>query len=170
MRKINLKIVLVLVFILTFSSASIFAEDSLRNIKLTHARRIVTMLDDMYKSFIVLVTEEYVKDPSMLSAATLSKRIFKLMKKHGWHEVRLLDATGSPFNPDNTPKGKFERDAISALMSGSPYYEKIEMVEGKEYLRAATVVSAVVEGCMYCHPVKKVGDIVGALSYKIPLE
>ncbi len=170
MGKIILKIFLVLVFILTFSSASIFAEDSLRDIKLANARRIVTMLDDLYKSFIVLVTEEYVKDPSILSATTLSKRVFKLMKKHGWHEVRLLDATGSPFNPDSTPKDKFERDAISALMSGSPYYERIEKAEGKEYLRAATVVSAVMEGCMYCHLVKKVGDIVGALSYKVPLE
>lgn len=165
-----IKTILVLVCIISFCNVSISAEDSLRHIKLTYARRTVTMLDDLYKSFIVVITEEYVKDPSILAAATLSKKIFKLMEKHGWHEVKLLDATGSPFNPDNNPKDEFERIAIAALISGSPYYETIEMIDGVEYLRAATKVSAVIEGCTLCHPNRKVGDLMGALTYKIPID
>src|SRR3990170_5368609 len=91
---------------------------------LDRARETVRMLDDLYKTFIVLITAEYVDDPSILPAATLSKRVFEAMNKKGWHKARLLDATGTPFNPDNNPRDKFEREAIKAMLSGSTYFEK----------------------------------------------
>ena len=138
--------------------------------ELNEARETVRMLDDLYKTFIVLITGEYVKNPSVLAAATLSKRVFAVMGKKGWHKARLLDATGHPFNPDNNPKDKFERDAIEALIAGKSYFERVEKVEGKEYLRAATSVSAVMVGCISCHPDRKIGDLLGAISYSIPLK
>ncbi len=137
---------------------------------LNHAREKVRMLDDVYKTFIVLITAEYVDDPSILPAATLSKRVFEAMNKKGWHDARLLDATGTPFNPDNNPRDNFEREAIKAMISGKSYFEKIEKIEGKEHLRAATSVHAVMKGCISCHPDKKFGDLLGAISYSIPLE
>lgn len=94
------------------------------------------MLDDMYKTFIVLITKEYVKDPTMFSAATLSKKVFEAMSKKGWHEARLL--SDDPYNPDNSPKDDFERDAIEEIFSEKNYYEKVEITGGKYYLRAAT--------------------------------
>ncbi len=133
------------------------------------ARKKVQMLDDLYKTFIVLITAEYVDDPSVLPAATLAKRVFESMSKKGWHKARLLDATGTPFNPDNNPRDEFERDAIKAMVSGESYYEKAEKIDGKDFLRAATSVRAVMKGCITCHPDKKFGDLLGAISYSIPL-
>ena len=138
--------------------------------ELNQAREKVRMLDDLYKTFIVLITGEYVKNPSVLAAATLSKRVFRVMSKKGWHKARLLDATGNPFNPDNNPKDKFERDAIKALISGKSYFERVEKIGDKDYLRAATSVSAVMVGCISCHPDRKIGDLLGAISYSIPLK
>ena len=80
------------------------------------ARQTVKMIDDLYKTFIVLITEEYVKDPKMFSAATLSKMVFDIMSKKGWHVARLLSASDVPINPDNIPKDDFERDAIKAIV------------------------------------------------------
>lgn len=137
---------------------------------LDRARETVRLLDDLYKTFIVLITAEYVDDPSILPAATLSKRVFEAMNKKGWHKARLLDATGTPFNPDNNPRDKFEREAIKAMLSGSTYFEKVEKIEGKDHLRAATSVHAVMKGCISCHPDRKFGDLLGAISYSIPLE
>ena len=140
---------------------------SIKNMELDHARKTVRMLDDLYKTYIVLITEEYVDDPSVLAAATLSKRVFKSMNKKGWHKARLLDATGTPFNPENNPKDAFERDAINAMISGKTYFEKIEKIEGRTHLRAVTSVHAVMKGCISCHPSNKFGDLLGGIAYDI---
>ena len=80
-----------------------------------------------------------------------------------------MDATGTPFNPDNNPVDKFERKAIKAMLSGSTYFEKIEKIEGKDHLRAATSVHAVMKGCISCHPDRgSLEDLLGAISYSIP--
>ena len=128
------------------------------NEKLVLARNTVRMLDDLYKTFIIQITAEYVDNPSVLPAATLSKRVFEAMTRRGWHNIRLLDATGTPFNPDNNPRDKFEREAIKAIVAGESYFERVETIDGKDYLRAATSVSAVMK------------DLIGAISYIIPLE
>ncbi len=143
---------------------------SVMSMELDNARKTVRMLDDLYKTYIVLITEEYVDDPSVLPAATLSKRVFKSMNKKGWHKVRLLDATGTPFNPENNPVDTFERDAVKAMISGRTYFEKIEMVDGKAHLRAVTSVRAVMKGCISCHPSNKVGDLLGGIAFNIALE
>jgi hypothetical protein len=67
------------------------------------------MLDDLYKTVVVLITEHYVKDPTILPAASASKALFAEMKKKGWHEVRLLGLTDKLFNPDNKPSDAFEQ-------------------------------------------------------------
>ncbi|GJQ58937.1 MAG: DUF3365 domain-containing protein [Candidatus Scalindua sp. AMX11] len=134
------------------------------------AKKTVRMIDDMYKTFIVLVTKEYVTDPTMFSALILSKKVFEAMSKKGWHEARLLGTDETPHNPDNLPKDIFERGAVEALLSGQNYYEKVEKVGNKYYLRSATSVIAVMQGCTICHPGKKVGDLLGAISYRISVE
>ncbi len=182
------KLVLASVIILFFTSTTTIAEEyfiehpkkplevidelykAILNEELRQAREKVRMLDDLYKTFIVLITGEYVNNPSVLPAATLSKRVFGVMSKKGWHKARLLDATGTPFNPDNNPKDEFERDAIKALISGRTYFERVEKIKGRDYLRAATAVHAVMQGCIICHPSKKIGDFLGAISYSIPLK
>ena len=177
MLKINKKLLFVTGMIYFFANAQVIAEEpfkkrmfvSPQDIEIEkavdRAKKTVRMIDDMYKTFIVLVTKEYVTDPTMFSALILSKRVFEAMSKKGWHEARLLGTDGTPHNPDNSPKDGFERDA--ALISGKNYYEKVEMVDGKYYLRSATSVIAFMEGCTICHPGKKVGDLLGGISYRI---
>ena len=185
------KLMLVFILMLFFTGSKVTAEDtmydfmdppkkplqlmdelykSVKSLELEHARKTVRMLDDLYKTYIVLITEEYVDDPSVLPAATLSKRVFKSMNKKGWHKARLLDATGTPFNPENNPKDAFERDAINAMISGKTYFEKIEKIEGKDHLRAVTSVHAVMKGCISCHPSSRVGDLLGGIAHTIALE
>ncbi len=191
MAKKHVMLILVLIAMVFFTGSKITAEEaayyfmdvpktplqvmdelykSVKSMELDHARKTVRMLDDIYKTYIVLITEEYVDDPSVLPAATLSKRVFKLMNEKGWQKVRLLDATGTPFNPENNARDAFERDAINAMISGRTYFEKIEKIEGKDHLRAVTSVHAVMKGCISCHPSSRVGDLLGGIAYDIPLE
>ena len=45
-------------------------------------------------------------------------------------EVRLLDATGDPYDRDNLPRDDFERAAIKALKEGKGYYEQVVEKDG----------------------------------------
>jgi len=73
------------------------------------------------------------------------------MKDKGWHEVRLLDATGDPIEANNAPRDKFEKDAIAALKAGKPYFEQVVKKGGARYLRAATPIPVVMSKCIMCH-------------------
>lgn len=164
------RLLFIVIPVLCLTSATVISRESSNDNTIDQARKKVQMLDDLYKTFIVLITQEYVKNPSVLPAATLSKKVFETMEKKGWHKARLLDATGKPFNSDNSPKDDFERDTIKAITSGKTYFERVEKINGITYLRASTVVPVVIEGCVICHKDKKVGDILGAISYSVPLE
>jgi len=140
---------------------------------LERTRKQVRMLDDIYKTSIVLITEHYVRDEKDLAAGVAFKKLFAAVKKNGWHEVRLLDATGEPYNDDNAPADDFEKEAIKQLKSGKPYFDKVMEKDGKRYLRAATIIPVVMDKCIICHDnyedVKK-GEAIGALGYIVPIE
>lgn len=136
-------------------------------------RRQVRMLDDLYKTAVVLITDKYVNDESDFPAGGAAIALFDAMKQKGWHEVRLLDATGDPLNEDNAPRDEFERSAIARLQAGEAYYEQIVRRDGKRFLRAATPVPVVLQKCTMCHEAYKQvtgGDPIGALSYTLPIE
>lgn len=140
---------------------------------LKRTRKTVKMLDDVYKTVVVLVTEHYVKDEDSLSAGSAAKALFAAIKKKGWHEVKLLDASGQPYNDENIAKDDFEKKAIKTLKSGKAYYDEVVTKDGKHYLRAATIIPVVMEKCIMCHPNykdAKKGEAIGALSYTIPIE
>jgi hypothetical protein len=134
------------------------------------ARREVRLLDDIYKSAIVLITKHYVDEKSDLPAGEAFKVLFNSMKEKGWHEVRLLDGTGEPLNDVNKPQDDFERQAIKAMLAGKPYYEELATRDGKQFLRAATPVPVVMEKCTLCHENYRGKKIIGALGYTLPLE
>jgi len=95
------------------------------------------------------------------------------MKDKGYHEVRLLDATGEPFEAKNVAQDDFEKAAIKALKSGKPYYEQVVEKDGKRYLRAATPIPVVMKKCTLCHPNyehAKAGEPIGALGYTLLVE
>src|SRR3954470_13210991 len=81
-------------------------------------RKQVLMLDDLYKTAIVLITENYVDEKSDLAAGAAFQKLFDAMRKLGHHDVRLLDATGEPYNEKNLPRDDFEKAAIATLKSG----------------------------------------------------
>lgn len=136
------------------------------------ARREVRMLDDIYKTSIVLITQHYVNDDTDLAAGSAFKALFAAVEKNGWHKVRLVDATGQPYNDENLPKDGFEKRAIKQLLSGKPMVDEVVTEGDKKYLLAATAIPVVMEKCIMCHEnyrdVEK-GKAVGAISYKVPV-
>ncbi len=136
---------------------------------LERARREVKLLDDIYKTAIVLITKHYVEESSDLPAGEAFKVLFAGMKEKGWHEVRLLDATGQPINDENVPQDAFEKNAVKALLAGKPYYEEQTEKDGQHYLRAATPIPIVMEKCTMCHDSYRDQKVIGALGYTLPL-
>ncbi|TWU62212.1 DUF3365 domain-containing protein [Crateriforma conspicua] len=135
------------------------------------AKKQAKMLDTLYKSAIVLITENYVDGSESLAAGDAFQALFKTMKDNGFHEVRLLDATGDPYDPDNEPKTDFEKKAVKALLDGKPIYEKIVKEGDKRFLLSATPIPVVMDKCVMCHgQYEGVEGPIGALGLKIPLE
>lgn len=137
------------------------------------ARKQVRMLDDLYKTAVVLITKHYVNTEQDLPAGSAAKALFAAMKDKGWHEVRLIDGTGQPVEETNEPKDDFEKGAIKQLKSGKDYVDEVTTLDGVRVLRAATAVPVVMEKCIMCHEHyrnAKPGEAVGALVYKLKIE
>ncbi len=137
-------------------------------------RKQVKMLDDLYKTAVVLITTHYVNDEDDLAAGSAAVALFDAMKKKGWHEVRLLDATGEPIEDNNSPNDEFEKAAVAKLKGGETYYERVVQRDGKSFLRAATPIPVVLDKCIMCHEhykdFKDKGQIIGVLGYTVPVE
>ena len=133
------------------------------------ARKQVQLLDDLYKTAVVSITSRYVKEQDTQPAALVAKDVFGAMQKKGYHQARLVDASGNPQNADNKASSVFERKAVEAIRSGKPYYDEVIEKDGKSILQAATIVPAVMPQCASCHGVKE-GELLGAIVYELPIE
>jgi len=136
-------------------------------------RRQIKMLDDVYKGGIVLITEHYVDGDEDLPAGTAFKMLFEAAKKKGWHEVRLVDATGDPYSDENVAISNFEKRAIEELKSGKSFVEETVVEKEKRYLLAATPIPVVMEKCTMCHSnyeMEPKGRVIGALTYRVPMD
>jgi len=142
------------------------------DVAVERARREVRLLDDIYKTSIVLITEHYVHDDEDLPAGSAFKALFSAVEEAGWHQVRLLDASGEPYNDENEPAEGFEKRAVAKLLAGQPSYDEIEQDGSRRYLRAATAIPVVMEKCIMCHEnyrdVPK-GQAIGAIGYRVPI-
>ncbi len=132
------------------------------------ARNEVKKLDDLYKTAVVVVTKTYVEKQFDTPAAVVAYQIFEAMKKKGWHNARLVDASGKPKSKANVADTAFEKKAVEAMKSGKAYLEEIGETNGKPVFRAATVVPAVMKACAACHGVKE-GDLLGTIVYELPI-
>lgn len=149
------------------------AEEQKDDPAVARARKTVLMLDDIYKTTVVLITEHYVTEESSLAAGEAAQALFGAIKKKGWHEVRLIDIAGEPIVDGNRPKDDFEKAAVAALKSGKSGYEQVVEKDGKRYLRSATPIPVVHKKCVMCHDNygnAKEGEPIGALGYTIPIE
>jgi hypothetical protein len=137
-------------------------------------RRQVRMLDDLYKTAVVFITETYVHTETDVSAGTAAVKLFDAMRKKEWHDARLLDATNNPYDDNNVPRDEFEKEAVKLMAEGKKdYAERIETVEGVRYLRAVTPIPVVSQKCVMCHPHyadAKPGHAIGAISYRLKIE
>ena len=130
------------------------------------------MLDDIYKTSIVLITTHYVHGNDDLPAGSAFKALFAAVEKKGWHKVRLLDATGEPYSDENSPKKGFEQKAVKQLLNGKAVYDEVVTEGGKRFLLAATAIPVVMDKCVMCHENYKnvpKGKAIGALGYKVPI-
>ena len=140
---------------------------------LERTRKQVRMLDDIYKTAVVLITKHYVTEDSDLPAGSAAKALFAAIKEKGWHEVRLLDATGEPIEDENSPQDAFEKRAVQHLKAGEDWYEEEMNKDGQRFLRAATPLPVVLKKCTMCHDnynSVKAGAPIGALGYTVPIE
>jgi len=144
-----------------------------RKAAVKRARKQVKMLDHIYKSAVVLITEKYVNNETDFPAGSAAVALFKSVTDAGYHKVRLLDVTGQPYEPKNVAKAAFEKEGVKQLKAGKSYYETIETVNGKPHLQAVTAIPVVSKKCIMCHDHyanAKEGEPVGAISYSIPIE
>jgi hypothetical protein len=137
------------------------------------ARKLVRILDDVYKQTIVLITDKYVNSEKDFPAGSAAVALFATLSKSGSHEARLIDATGEPYEPKNTAQDEFEKEGIRRLKAGEAGYDKIVQQDGRYKLRAITPVPVVMKKCVMCHAHyadAKPGEPIGAIVYTIPLE
>lgn len=133
------------------------------------AREQVKMLDDLYKTAVVKITQVYVGQQGEVPAAVAAQEIFEAMHKKGWHSARLVDASGKPKRKANIAESAFEKKAVEAMKAGKTYYEEVGEKDGKPVFQAATVVPAVMKECAACHRVKE-GTLLGAIVYELPIK
>lgn len=137
------------------------------------ARKLVHLLDNIYKQTIVLITDKYVHDKDDFPAGSAAVLLFANISKSGSHQVRLIDATGEPYHPDNVANSDFEKEAIQQLKAGSKTFERVALHDGRYQLHVATPVPVVMKKCILCHEHyadAKEGEPVGAISYIVPIE
>jgi hypothetical protein len=137
------------------------------------ARKSVHMLDGIYKSAIVLITDKYLRDKKSYPAGRAAVAWFKTISKMGGHEVRILDASGEPYNEANVAKDEFDSEGIRQLKAGKGYYDQVVREGSKTYLRAITPIPVVMDKCIMCHAnykSAKKNEPVGALTYKMPID
>ena len=155
------------------SQASSSAKDSAADAALNRTRKQVRMLDDIYKTTVVLITDKYVHDKDDFPAGSAAVALFQAVEKNGWHKVRLLDAAGEPIRKKNTAKDSFEKAGIAAIKKGKGYFEEVVSSDGKRQLRAMTAIPVVSKKCIMCHENykdAKPGEAIGALSYTLTVE
>ncbi len=138
------------------------------------SRKTVRMLDDIYKQVIVLITDKYVHDEEDFAAGSAAVLLFENLSKSENQQVRLLDATGEPYDADNVAKDAFEKEGIKRIKAGEKGYEQVVEENGKYSLRSMTPVPVVLERCVMCHPhykaAQKKNEAIGAISYRVPIE
>ena len=137
------------------------------------SRKQVQMLDNIYKQAIVLITDKYVHDEDDFAAGSAAVLWFENISKSGSHKVRLIDASGEPYDDKNVAQDDFEREGIKRLKAGASIYDQVQQIDGKPQLRALTPVPVVMKKCIMCHDHyrdAKEGEPIGAISYTLPIE
>ncbi len=136
--------------------------------QIARARETVKMLDDIYKTAVVLITDKYVEDEDSFAAGSAAVALFEAIDDKGWHTAQLLDVTGDPYDSENVPDDAFEKQAIQKIRQGKAFVDAVET----DY-RAMTAIPVVHAKCVMCHAHyadAKAGQAIGAISYAVPIK
>ena len=138
---------------------------------LARTRAIVKMVDELNKAYVVNITGTYVRAQEITPAAKIARKVFDHMEAKGFiHSGRLIDVTGNPIGEKNVAKSEFEKKIAARIKKGEAYVDEVgTTADGKTILRAATIVPCVMKECTNCHSGVKVGDVMGALVYEVPI-
>ncbi|MGD9648888.1 MAG: DUF3365 domain-containing protein [Pirellulales bacterium] len=140
---------------------------------LARARQTVQMLDDIYKSAVVLITDKYVHDEEDFPAGSAAVALFEAISNKGWHQVRLIDATGQPYEEKNVARDDFEKTGIERLKAGDALYERVVETDAGRQYRSLTPIPVVMQKCVMCHAHyadAKENEPIGAISYTLDVE
>ncbi len=143
---------------------------SAKDAALGRARKQAKMLDSLYKTAIVIITKNYVNDSKDLAAGDAFQMLFDSMKEQGFHEVRLLDASGEAIDDDNLPQNDYEKAAVKAILAGQEIYEEVVTNDGKQFLKSTTAIPMVMDKCIMCHENYEGKKIIGALGITLEIE
>ena len=173
-RSWQVSIALVGLLAVGFSLAAQETVDKPSPAAVERTRDTVKMLDDIYKTTVVLITDKYVHSDADFAAGSAAVALFAAIDKKGWHTAELLDVTGDPYDSDNVANDDFEKQAVEKIKRGEVFVEAIERdTNGKFVLRAMTPVPVVLEKCSMCHDhykQVKAGVAIGAISYAVPIK
>ena len=92
------------------------------------------MLDDIYKAAVILITDKYVNKEDDFPAGSAAIALFDAVKQKNWHEVKLLDVSGQPYDDKNVPQDDFEKTAAKELKAGKDYLDRVEKRDDGRYL------------------------------------
>lgn len=136
-------------------------------------RETVEVLDNIFKQTIVMITDKYVHDESDFAAGSAAVLLFKNISESSDQEIRLIDATGDPYDSENVARDEFEKEGVKRLKSGAERHEQVVEKDGRPHLRVLTPVPVVMEKCVMCHSHyadAKPGEPIGAISYTVPVK
>ena len=123
------------------------------------------MMNDIYINGVLTTHSMYVQEPGVPSAVTWAKQVLRKVEAKGWPKARIFDATDRPLNPENSPVDAFEKQAVTQFKGGKV---ELETKTGKT-LRFAVPVRVSEQSCINCHVRAKMGDLLGGVSYTVPL-
>ncbi|MFG0332996.1 MAG: DUF3365 domain-containing protein [Maioricimonas sp. JB049] len=136
-------------------------------------RKVVKVLDEVYKRSIILITDKYVDNEDDFPAGSAFVELFTQISEGGTHSVRLIDLTGEPYDSDNVAQDAFEKAGAKKIKAGEAYYDQVVREDGEYRLRVITAVPVVMEKCVMCHAhyadVPE-GEAIGAITYSIPID
>ncbi len=164
------------VLALGLGGLSLVAQDSSKKpdaAAVERTRDSIRMLDDVYKTAVVLITDKYVHSEDDFPAGSAAVALFAAVSEKGWHTAELLDVTGQPYDDKNVANDEFEKQAVKKIKAGDKFVEAVESnKDGKFVLRAMTPVPVVLEKCIMCHEHYRrvpAGQAIGAISYSVPI-
>ena len=134
-------------------------------VSLPEARRMVRLMDDIYRIGVLTTHGMYVREPGVPAAITWGKQVLAQVNAQGWPQARIFAVSDRPLNPDNNPRDAFERDAIQAFKAGKSRLEQQEA----GVLHYASEIRIADKSCLTCHVRNKEGDLLGGVSFRAVL-